>query len=61
MYLMILACGLYEAILRRDMSGSWYSVDQSIIEFKCVIFRYPIREAVIKYDGDVITANRTFP
>jgi hypothetical protein len=29
--------------------------------YECVIFRYPIREAVAKYDGDVITANRTFP
>jgi hypothetical protein len=36
---------------------------------KCVIFRYPIREAVTKYDGDVITVtvitvldgNYTFP
>jgi hypothetical protein len=63
MYLMILACGLRGP-------KTWCCSLVMVCRFrrprvewcmKCVISRYLIREAVTKYDGDVITANRTFP
>jgi hypothetical protein len=57
MYLMILACGLRGPIKTWQWHDSFPRVEWCM---KCIIFRYQIREAVTKYDGDVITANRTW-